>query len=432
MYYPLKTFYPPGERKIFVDREQELERIKFALEGAKCGSKENIAILGLRRIGKTMLIKEFMRRNHRTCIPIYINVQRIMGEPMDFSQHFMLTTLFWAYHRDSEEKYLTRTALLDQKLYNHELYPLLESIFSEYEKRKVEYQTLIEYCFLLIRKIAELEKMPLIVFLDEFQDIMLLNRFKGVGNVLAILREHLNDEDVIFCISGSSVRMMENILNDTDSPLFAQLSKIYVRYLDKESAKELVRKIADFDDFTADTIHRYTCGHPEYIRHISSRLKEKMSLLDIRPNRTLLNEVLMEEVLGVGGRINDLCNYLYTTSLERARYKAPLKSVLRMLSKEPYLTQSEIALMLRKSQGEARNYLLALEEIDLVAKEDGKYFIIDPLLGLWITGKEFGIERLTFPKKVTERYLKQIEEKYQRARTELGRAKEFEFKYRLE
>ena len=74
--------------------------------------------------------------------------------------------------------------------------------------------------------------------------------------------------------------------------------------------------------------------------------------------------------------------------------------------------------MLGKSKGGVRNYLLALEEIYLVAKEDGKYFIIDPLIGLWISGEEFGIERLTFPKKVTDRYLKHPEEKYLRASIE--------------
>ena len=434
MYYPLKTFYPPGERELFVNRKQELRRMEFILEEVitKKGSKENIAILGLRRTGKTMLIKEFIRRNHTKSIPIYLNVQRMMGEPADFSLHFILTTLFWAYHKDSEEKYLTRTALLNQKLYNPDLYPLLESIFNEYEKRSPGYQVLIEYCFVLLREIAALENRPVPVFLDEFQDIMLLNRFKGIGNVLAIFREHLNDENVVFCISGSAVRMMENILNNTDSPIFAQLSRIYIRYLEKEASKELVGKIADFDNVTADLIYRYTSGHPEYIRHITSRLKEKTVLLDVKPSKMLLKEVLVEEVLGVGGRINDLCNYLYTTSLERAKYKAPLKSVLRILSNDPYLTQSQIAKLLGKSQGEARNYLLALEEIDLVAKEDGKYFIIDPLIGLWISGKEFGIERLTFPQKVTERYIKHLEEKYLRASTELGRAKEYEFRYKME
>ena len=32
MYYPLKTFYPPGEREIFVNRAQELQRMEFVLE----------------------------------------------------------------------------------------------------------------------------------------------------------------------------------------------------------------------------------------------------------------------------------------------------------------------------------------------------------------------------------------------------------------
>ena len=32
MYYPLKTFYSPGEREIFVNRAQELQRMEFVLE----------------------------------------------------------------------------------------------------------------------------------------------------------------------------------------------------------------------------------------------------------------------------------------------------------------------------------------------------------------------------------------------------------------
>ena len=82
--------------------------MEFILEEVitKKGSKENIAILGLRRTDKTMLINEFMRRNHTKSIPVYLNVQRMMGEPADFSLHFILTALFWPYHKDSEEIYL--------------------------------------------------------------------------------------------------------------------------------------------------------------------------------------------------------------------------------------------------------------------------------------------------------------------------------------
>jgi len=43
---------------------------------------------------------------HTKNIPVYLNVQRMMGEPANFSLHFILTTLFWAYHKDSEEIYL--------------------------------------------------------------------------------------------------------------------------------------------------------------------------------------------------------------------------------------------------------------------------------------------------------------------------------------
>ena len=58
-----ENFYPESEEILFTNREKELETLEFYLEEFLNGIKENVCIFGLRRIGKTILIREFVKRH---------------------------------------------------------------------------------------------------------------------------------------------------------------------------------------------------------------------------------------------------------------------------------------------------------------------------------------------------------------------------------
>ena len=56
------SFYPPHLRALFTDRERELGLLEQATLSLKEGRPRHLALFGLRRIGKTLLLMEHLTR----------------------------------------------------------------------------------------------------------------------------------------------------------------------------------------------------------------------------------------------------------------------------------------------------------------------------------------------------------------------------------
>jgi hypothetical protein len=99
----LTFFYPPSQQMLFTDREYHLGLLDLARESLKAGSIRHLALLGPRRIGKTLLIKEFIQRTlsagDETFVPVYLDCQRAPLTPESFAVHYTGTILFWLLRR---------------------------------------------------------------------------------------------------------------------------------------------------------------------------------------------------------------------------------------------------------------------------------------------------------------------------------------------
>ena len=105
--------------------------------------------------------------------------------------------------------------------------------------------------------------------------------------------------------------------------------------------------------------------------------------------------------------------------------------ILNALLKEDGLTQSEIAKRIKVSQGEARLYISELERLDILNRIEDGYYIGDKVFKMWLDLRKTG-EIGDSPKdKPMGIYLKILERKYLRAKTELGTAKEYEVREKL-
>jgi AAA+ ATPase superfamily predicted ATPase len=58
----MNAFYPSDQQHLFTNRVKELAELDHYLEKLFTAAAEHVALFGLRRIGKTMLLKEFLRR----------------------------------------------------------------------------------------------------------------------------------------------------------------------------------------------------------------------------------------------------------------------------------------------------------------------------------------------------------------------------------
>jgi hypothetical protein len=78
------------------------------------------------------------------------------------------------------------------------------------------------------------------------------------------------------------------------------------------------------------------------------------------------------------------CEYSYEIRLHRARGYGALKAILDVLSDDEPLTLTEVSQRLHRTPGSTKDYLSWLEDVDLVASDEKRYHVRDPILRLWV------------------------------------------------
>ncbi|MEB3845466.1 MAG: restriction endonuclease, partial [Desulfurococcales archaeon] len=86
---------------------------------------------------------------------------------------------------------------------------------------------------------------------------------------------------------------------------------------------------------------------------------------------------------------------------------------------------TEIAKRLNKPTGEVSNYLKFLLRTDLIVRKGDRYYFTDKLMRFWLAKMYLGITELELRREKTrEDLIRELEEKYLKAKMELGLAKE--------
>ncbi|MFC1800667.1 hypothetical protein ACFLYT_01285 [Nanoarchaeota archaeon] len=145
-----------------------------------------------------------------------------------------------------------------------------------------------------------------------------------------------------------------------------------------------------------EEMHHYTSGLPLYVNAVKERMKAKFTL----------REAFLIETLFKGGVVYNACRYKLDSSLGRARGKALLFSILKILCKSNGLRLNEISKLLYRSSAVTKNLLERLISVDLVVKEGNLYSFSDSVLRFWFKSFVDEVEFDFVPDKNT---LKKIE-----------------------
>ena len=149
-----------------------------------------------------------------------------------------------------------------------------------------------------------------------------------------------------------------------------------------ETAATLVRLGAAHDrrDHAelARLVHALADGRPAYVRALAAALAATDDGAGGDPVHALAAQ------MAVGAPLCLVCRLSYEARLGRARGYGALKAILHLLADEERLTLTEIARRLSRTPGSTRDYLLWLEDVDLVQVEQKRYGFRDPLLRLWV------------------------------------------------
>lgn len=413
---------------MFVNRLKDFRVLDFVAKGLTKKEKMNIAIIGNRRIGKTELLLEFKKKwqQSKTIIVPYLNVQRL-GNINSFIFSYYREILFELGKKNGliENKFdlsaWDDVLILSTKLHVDDITGKLKNL------NDVD---ALSFLFEIQEEILEKTGFVLVYLLDEFQYIEHFGeRFTAV--MRSIVEKQ---EKTAYVVTGSSISLMEKIFSQNEEPFFAQFRRIYLGPLDKQNSKQLAKSFLakyglNLDDPSNNELFRLTGGHPFYVISLCRRLIEDFDGVDVKKIRY----AFLEETLSPKGDIYLVLDYIFNESLSRA-YKGKLhRQILLILAKKQGLSLTEISKELGKPSGEVSNYMKILLKTDLLLREENNYYFRDPLMAFWLKNTYLGIDDNELRKEIVrDDLISELTEKYLKASSELGKAKEYEFKVRLE
>ncbi len=422
--------YPASRKEMFTNREHLRSEIKINLDQLEKGKGKHLCFVGLRKIGKTELLKYSLSEQNGSRIAIYLDFEEAGLTPETFAKYYYCMTAYWALTGAEVDplKYFDLNFVVQEAIKNDEktIANIGLALNAELEKIKIDQRYLLELAFGMPEQIAREKNTFIVVYIDEFQEILQLNKFRQIQNILALFRANLQKQNrTRYITAGSATRLLENIISDGASPIFGHFTLRYVEPFTKEDSFEFAGKLLGFlTDMDKQIIYKLAAGHPYYIYSLCNRLEimyERYGRLD-----DMVKKAFVLEVCSKDGDINKHCNYVFSISLAKARGYASLRTILLELAQKDGLTLSEISRMIKRSTGETLSYLDNLLNVDMLIKSDKKYYFKDQILRYWLQMFRLGIEPMLPTDKVINELVSELEEKYQRTSTELGFAKQSE------
>ena len=442
----LDYIYPEEEQHFFTNREHALAVLGLCQDLLVQGIRKNLALSGFRRVGKTLVLKEFLRRNLQEgkaseCRLVYIDLPRLALTPEAFAVQYLGYLLYWMdgdFHQRVESLFdppaqLAVAGRMGSQEAMADFSEHVVRLHRELQKERPDQHLLLDLAFNAPEVYAQASGQRIMVILDEFPEILALNKYPQIRDVLALFRAILQAQSRVgYVVAGSMIGLMERIFLDSESPLFVHFQLETVGPFGRQDSDALARKRLSIlaDPVPGDVlaaVYQVTRGHPFYIYATCMRVIENVSLLHKPLTPATVQEAFTLETLGSTGRIYSLCRYVLEQSLQSVRGETIPQAVLQVLAQEPAgMTLTEIAGRLKRPTGAIRQVMTWLVDVDLVEQRDDKtYSFRDPVLQVWVAYYYSGLQLTGLPsQKILSNLVAELMEKYERVANELGLAKE--------
>jgi AAA+ ATPase superfamily predicted ATPase len=377
---------------IFVNRRTQLRLLDDVLASLQRGERRHIALLGLRRIGKTILLDEVRARHPDQCI-IKLSVDTIVSTPEGFALDVISAVLDGACRVRGIQRTVTgqpRSIVAAAAVLSADLVPHLEELLDLVEQPRA-YGRLLAKLFIFPSTVSGALDLPILIILDEFQGILKLRNFPGTENLLAALREALDRRGkVAYTIAGSIVTYLRQILRDGNDPLFSRFDEHYLPPFAPEDSRELVTGVWErvklsWDAEAVERVHSLTQGYPFYAHVIARAAADLAHSLADRATRDCIDATFQQLLLDRDSALAIYLQYLYVQAIADVRGENIPDAVMRFLARHEWSRVAEIARGIRRSAGQINDVVSALIAIDILRRrDDGGIGFVDPLLPVWI------------------------------------------------
>lgn len=370
----------PVEDKYFINRDNEIKEIIQNIS-----AKNNISLLGLRRMGKTSILFRIMNslKTQKTKnIPVYINCYGV-PELRRFSELFIDSVRNSYVEHTDDKNYLEKIKHYTKEKIGTLAYRLtdMDVEIAQYFKIKmgVKQKEIDEY-----RLFTDALNYPenlgvkkgcvFIIILDEFQDIGIRWGEDMIKRLRSIIE---TQKHISYVFSGSSITFMADLVDNKKSPFYRQMYKIYVKALPKKISENFVRKRLKACGYkiSEDAVNRFmelTQCFPDYIQRLGQKVAYYSKNIDVEEMDTAYEDMLLE----LDSEFRELINKLNQRSSVYGEILIAMSNATKL---------SEIG---RFIGGEMQKYMQRiyyLQRIGLVERVNkGMYQITDPVLSDWL------------------------------------------------
>ena len=337
----------------------------------KKGITKHIALLGARKSGKTLIVKEHIK-NLNDIVPVYIDLGRISLNPENFSIEFIGNIVFHFLRKNFYEykNFLKLENLLKfENQLSKNAFSLIKTIENELLKIKPNQKLLVESAFKFPETLAKDSNKKFLIVLDNFEHLLDLNNFIQIKDILSII--NFDAENVCYIATSSAVK--ESLA------LLKKFECYEIKNLDKNEIFDLAKNFINQNEHNleriSEEIFSLTKGH----LYVTLLILNKMKIdKNASPKLAFLSQLLQKN--------NPLYNYCvdsYNYYYNRARGQTLLKVILKVVANEE-LRLSEIAKRIYRSAPVTKSILERLMEVDIIYKKDNKFYFADNVLRLWV------------------------------------------------
>ena len=258
---------------------------------------------------------------------VYFPVGSTMASPITFARHYIGRVVMSFCRRRGipvdRGSYLRGDLPLTESagLGSRSLLRVLSLLSDEEAKKEPDQGRVLAAAFELPHELAREQGVRFSICLDEFQEILKLNNFRAVPDILATLREAVEGRGgVSYLLSGSAVTMLKRLFVDEATPFFSQFRTLYLPPLATDEVIALVNRIAEvyrvrISVEVGQEVGRLTSGYPAYIlptvnRACCDTLVSGEEIVTLE----MVDRAFVVEMFEPGGRIAESCDYLYPTS----------------------------------------------------------------------------------------------------------------------
>ena len=368
----------------FVDREDELHRLQTLVTGVQTGVSSNIALIGLRRTGKTSILEnlEVLLKPNAKLITVIANCYGIAAKSR-LAKVLVDKTIESYVCKTGDNAFLKRIKKAIGEVAKSAVERISEVKFAEFslklQDKNTEEDTLLEEALHYIEALALEKDVFFVVMLDEFQDVI-----RWGDDTLKRIRTVVQSQKrVCYVLSGSATSIMRDLVYKQQSPFYRQLVEIPIKKLDKSTTFDFLKRRftcakMEASDSVIAKIVAMSDGYPDYMQRLGLEL-----YLSIGHGHSIAEEQVDKAyenmVVSLDGEFD---NYFSNFS--------PLEREILVALAIGKIQPSEVARAVRKPIFNISKTLTTLMNYSIIEKPmKGQYRITDPILADWLN-RRFG------------------------------------------